>query len=119
MFAPTRRSPKVKHGPVNSSLSSIRSYRTAPIGLAIYGPDLRYLRVNEQLAKINGLSADKHPGLMTRDVNPDVAKAVELYLRRVFSRGESIFNVEIQSTTQTQAGGATHLAGQFPSASRS
>jgi PAS domain S-box-containing protein len=79
-------------------------FRTAPIGLAIYGPDLRYLRVNEQLAKINGLSADKHPGLMTRDVNPDVAKAVELYLRRVFSRGESIFNVEIQGSAQTQSG---------------
>jgi len=78
-------------------------YRTAPIGLAIYGPDLRYLRVNEQLAKINGLPADKHPGLMTRDVNPGVAKAVEPYLRRVFSRGESIFNVEIQSTTQAQS----------------
>jgi len=79
-------------------------YRTAPIGLAIYGPDLRYLRVNEQLAKINGLSADKHPGMMTRDVNPGVAKAVELYLRRVFSRGESILNVEIQSTTLAQSG---------------
>ena len=79
-------------------------FRTAPIGLAIYGPDMRYLRVNEQLAKINGLSADKHPGLMTRDVNPDVAKAVELYLRRVFSRGESIFNVEIQGSAQTQSG---------------
>jgi two-component system cell cycle sensor histidine kinase/response regulator CckA len=79
-------------------------FRTAPIGLAIYGPDMRYLRVNEQLAKINGLSADKHPGLMTRDVNPDVAKAVELYLRRVFARGESIFNVEIQGSAQTQSG---------------
>jgi len=79
-------------------------FRTAPIGLAIYGPDMRYLRVNEQLAKINGLSADKHPGLMTRDVNPDVAKAVELYLRRVFTRGESIFNVEIQGSAQTQSG---------------
>jgi two-component system, cell cycle sensor histidine kinase and response regulator CckA len=79
-------------------------YRSAPIGLAVYGPDLRYLRVNEQLARINGLAADKHRGLMTRDVNPDVAKAVEPYLRRVFSRGESILNVEIQGTTQAQSG---------------
>ncbi len=79
-------------------------YRTAPIGLAVYGPDLRYLRVNEQLARINGLPADQHPGLMTRDVNPDVARAVEPYLRRVFSRGESILNVEIQGTTQAQTG---------------
>ncbi|HTQ60987.1 MAG TPA: response regulator [Candidatus Solibacter sp.] len=79
-------------------------YRTAPIGLAIYGPDLRYLRVNEQLARINGVPADQHPGLMTRDVNPEVAKAVESYLRRVFSRGESILNVEIQGGRQTCPG---------------
>lgn len=71
-------------------------YRTAPIGLALYGPDLRYQRVNEELARINGVPAEQHVGLMTRDLNPDVAKAVEAYLRRVFSRGESIHNVEIQ-----------------------
>ncbi|MGC1088422.1 MAG: PAS domain S-box protein, partial [Candidatus Acidiferrum sp.] len=80
-------------------------YRTAPIGLAIYGPDLRYLRVNEHLARMNGLPADQHPGLMTRDVNVEISKAVEPYLRRVFSRGESIFNVEIQSAPQTDLGG--------------
>ena len=79
-------------------------YRTAPIGLAVYGPDLRYLRVNEQLARINGLPADQHVGLMTRDVNPDVAGSVEPYLRRVFSRGESILNVEIQGAIKTQSG---------------
>lgn len=76
-------------------------YRTAPIGLAIYGPDLRYLRVNEHLARMNGLPADQHLGLMTRDVNEEIAKAIEPYLRRVFSRGESIFNVEIQSAPQS------------------
>lgn len=81
-------------------------YRTAPIGLAVYGPDLRYLRVNEQMARINGVPADQHPGQMTRDVHPDVAKAFEYYLRRVFSRGESIQNVEIQSTPHVLNGPA-------------
>jgi two-component system, cell cycle sensor histidine kinase and response regulator CckA len=37
-------------------------------------------------------------------VHPEVAAAVELYLRRVFSRGESILNVEIQETRQVQSG---------------
>jgi PAS domain S-box-containing protein len=81
-------------------------YRTAPIGLAIYGPDLRYLRVNEQLARINGVPAEKHRGLMTRDVNPDIAKSIEPHLRRVFSHGESIQNVEIEGTAKTQSGAA-------------
>jgi len=90
-------------------------YRTAPIGLAVYGPDLRYLRVNEKLAHINGLAADQHQGLMTRDVHPDVSKAVEYYLRRAFSRGESIQNVEIQSTPDSQNGAdRTWLASFHP-----
>ncbi len=90
-------------------------YRTAPIGLAVYGPDLRYLRVNEQLAHINGFPADQHPGRMTRDVHPEVAGAVELYLRRVFSRGESILNVEIQGAAHAESGAErTWLASFHP-----
>jgi two-component system, cell cycle sensor histidine kinase and response regulator CckA len=79
-------------------------YRTAPIGLAVYGPDMRYLRVNEWLAHINGFPADQHPGRMTRDVHPEVATAVEIYLRRVFARGESILNVEIQGAPRERPG---------------
>ena len=79
-------------------------YRTAPIGLAVYGPDLRYQRVNEHLARINGMPAEQHVGRMTRDVNPDVARVIEAYLRRVFSRGESIHNVEIQASAQAGPG---------------
>lgn len=79
-------------------------YRTAPIGLAVYGPDLRYVRVNEHLAKLNGMPAEKHQGLMTRDVNPDIARAIEPYLRRVFARGESILNVEVQGATPAREG---------------
>jgi PAS domain S-box-containing protein len=78
-------------------------YQTAPIGLAVYGPDLRYLRVNEHMARMNGLPADKHPGIMTRDVNPDIAKAIEPYLRRVFAQGQSILNVEVAGSTLADA----------------
>lgn len=78
-------------------------YRTAPIGLAVYGPDLRYLRVNEHMARMNGLPADKHQGLMTRDVNPDIARAVETLLRRAFAQGESISNVEVHGSMRANA----------------
>jgi two-component system cell cycle sensor histidine kinase/response regulator CckA len=89
-------------------------YRTAPIGLAVYGPDMRYLRVNEQLAHINGFPADRHPGRMTRDVHPEVAGAVELYLRRVFSRGQSILNVEIQGAPAESGAERTWLVSFHP-----
>lgn len=79
-------------------------YRTAPIGLALYGPDMRYLRVNEHLAHINGVPADRHTGLMTRDINPEIGKLIEPYLRRALSKGESSHNVEIHGATQARPG---------------
>jgi two-component system, cell cycle sensor histidine kinase and response regulator CckA len=79
-------------------------YRTAPIGLAVYGPDLRYLRVNEHMARMHGFPAEQHQGLMTRDVSLDISKAIEPYLHRVIARGESILNVEVQGTTRAQHG---------------
>ena len=78
-------------------------YQTAPIGLAVYGPDLRYLRVNEHMARMNGLPADQHQGLMTRDVNPDMARAIEPHLRRAFAEGKSILNVELRAATNAGA----------------
>ena len=79
-------------------------YRTAPIGLGVYGPDLRYLRVNEELARMNGLPAEQHAGHMTRDFNPDIAEVTEHYLRTVLKSGESISNVEMEGTMNAQPG---------------
>ena len=79
-------------------------YRTAPIGLAVYGPDLRYIRVNEELARINGFLPEEHAGRLTRELNPDVAEIVEPHLKRVFARGESIQNVEARGTTRAHPG---------------
>jgi two-component system cell cycle sensor histidine kinase/response regulator CckA len=79
-------------------------YRTAPIGLGVYGPDLRYMRVNEELARINGFPAEKHAGHLTREFNPDIADVTEPYLRTVLTSGESISNVEVEGTTRAQPG---------------
>lgn len=88
-------------------------YQTAPIGLAVYGPDLRYLRVNEHMARINGFPAEQHAGLMTRDVSADIGRSIEPYLRRVFARGESIMNVEVQGTTRGQPEVQRNLLASF------
>jgi two-component system, cell cycle sensor histidine kinase and response regulator CckA len=88
-------------------------YSTAPIGLAVYGPDLRYVRVNEHMAHLNGFPAEQHPGLMTRDINLDLSKAIEPYLRRVIARGESILNVEVRGTTRAQHGVLRHWLASF------
>src|SRR3712207_5075489 len=65
-------------------------FESAPIGLAHYDRELRYVRVNSRLAEINGTPAGLHPGRRTRDVLPDVAEQVEASLRAVLATGEPV-----------------------------
>ena len=52
-------------------------YRTAPIGLALVDRDLRFLRINDKLAEIDGMPIDAHIGRTLREVVPSVADTVE------------------------------------------
>lgn len=79
-------------------------YGTAPVGLCVIGPDFRFLRMNETLAKTNGRSAEEHIGRTLREVVPDLADQAESMLRRVFETGEPIENVEIEGETPAQPG---------------
>ncbi|SCZ67580.1 PAS domain-containing protein [Thiohalomonas denitrificans] len=48
-------------------------YRSVPVGLAILDPSLRYLRINQQLADIHGLSVQAHIGKTIWEVVPNIA----------------------------------------------
>ena len=50
-------------------------YRTAPIGLGVPDTDLRFERVNERLAEMNGLPVEAHIGHTVRELRPDLADA--------------------------------------------
>ena len=52
-------------------------YRTAPVGLCLLDTDLRFVSINERLAKINGLSVAEHIGHTLREVVPEIADTVE------------------------------------------
>ena len=77
-------------------------YRTAPIGLALVDRDLRFLRINEKLAEIDGVPMDAHIGRTLREVVPGVADTIEPLYRRVFETGEPVLHVEIHGTTPAQ-----------------
>ncbi len=74
-------------------------YRSLPVALAVFGCDMRFLRVNDEVAKFDGLPAAAHIGLTLREVAPDFANATEGYLRKVFQTGESVSNIELQGGT--------------------
>ncbi|MET9827937.1 SpoIIE family protein phosphatase [Streptomyces sp. NPDC006385] len=64
-------------------------FTQSPIGLAMLGPDLRFLRVNEALARMDGVPVAAHVGRRVTEVAPG-AGALESVMRRVLDRGEAV-----------------------------
>ncbi|MDO0917351.1 SpoIIE family protein phosphatase [Streptomyces sp. DT2A-34] len=64
-------------------------FTQSPIGLAMLGPDLRFLRVNEALARMDGVPVAEHVGRRVTDVAPG-ARALESAMRRALDRGEAV-----------------------------
>ena len=79
-------------------------YRNAPVGLCVLDRDLRYVRINERLAEINGIPAEAHIGKRVHDLMPELAEAVEPEMRRVLETGQPRLNIEIVSETPAQQG---------------
>ncbi|MFJ8162736.1 SpoIIE family protein phosphatase [Streptomyces sp. NPDC096136] len=80
---------------MRDSLAALQSLFTqSPIGLATLGPDLRFLRVNDALARMNGVSAAEHLGRRLTEVVPGVnATALEATMRQVLERGTAVLDV--------------------------
>ncbi len=67
--------------------------------MCLVDTELRYVRVNQQLADINNKSIDQHIGKTIAEVIPKLAPYIEPAYRQVLESGEPIEGVEIQSTT--------------------
>jgi PAS domain S-box-containing protein len=50
------------------------TYRTAPVGLGVLDLDLRYIRLNEQLASVSGLPVEELIGKSVPEMVPDIAE---------------------------------------------
>jgi PAS domain S-box-containing protein len=74
-------------------------YRDAPVGLAFFDAELRYVRVNDALADINGLPAADHLGHRIADLLPDMDPQVERDIARVLETGEPIVDAEVTAAT--------------------
>ena len=80
------------------------TYDTAPVGLCVLDPDLRYRRINRRLAEINGRSVEEHLGRHVREVVPDLLEQAEDALNRVMESGEALHGIEIVGETPAQPG---------------
>ncbi len=77
-------------------------YATTPVGLAVLDRDLRQVRINEQLAAINGRSVAEHIGRTGFDLVPDIANTLDSQLQQVIATGEPLINLEITGITPAQ-----------------
>lgn len=90
---------------VQRQLAEIETiYQSAPIGLNVLDTDLRFVRINQRLADMNGFSVEEHLGKTIRDLLPDLADTAEALLRPILATGEPLLNVEIRGETPAQPG---------------
>jgi PAS domain S-box-containing protein len=78
-------------------------YRHAPIGLCVLDTDLRWVRINEHMAGINGFPVEEHIGRRPHELVPDLS-GVEPLLRRVLETGEPVTGIELTGMTPAKPG---------------
>ncbi|MDY7225903.1 PAS domain-containing sensor histidine kinase [Hyalangium rubrum] len=71
---------------------------TAPIGLAFLDMELRYVRINDVLARFNGHPPEAHLGRRPREVLGPPGALLEQRLQRVLESGVPIEKVELSSS---------------------
>ncbi|WP_269856934.1 SpoIIE family protein phosphatase [Streptomyces sp. RPT161] len=75
-------------------------FSQSPIGLAVYDTDLRFMRINDALARMNGLSSEQHIGGTLSEVLPGInAKEIEEVMRRVLATGEPVVDARSHGRT--------------------
>ena len=88
---------------------------SAPVGFAFYDPGLRFTRINDALAAINGAPAAAHIGRTVREMIPALADYLEPLLRDVLTTGEAMRDLEISGETPASPGETRHwLATYYP-----
>ncbi len=107
--------PRVSGLDVSDSALLATLLREAPIGFAFFGPDLRVRRINQTLARLDGLDLEAHLGLLPSQVWPGtLASRVESAVRHVLADGQPLLesNQPVSEAAARPAGPGPATAGQ-------
>lgn len=88
-------------------------YQTAPVGLLFVDQNLRYVRINERLAQLNGKLVSEHIGRTIREVVPEIAAIVEPLYRQVIETRQPILNYELNTHATVQSGDDRFLVASY------
>jgi PAS domain S-box-containing protein len=87
-------------------------FHDSPAGMGITDGDGRYVRVNEALARMSGVSVAEHQGRTLAEIAPDIAAEATPLLERVRSTGEAIFQHELHFEREGRQ--RSYLVSYFP-----
>ncbi|WP_051970707.1 SpoIIE family protein phosphatase [Kitasatospora azatica] len=80
-------------------------FTQSPVGMAVYDNELRFVRLNEALASINGLSVEEHLGRRITDVLPGInGTEIESVMRHVLITGEPVLDARSHGRTPGDPG---------------
>ncbi|MEG4518280.1 MULTISPECIES: PAS domain-containing protein [unclassified Microcoleus] len=79
-------------------------YASAPIGLCFLDNELRFVRLNDWLAEINGVPAAAHIGKTLREILPEMADDLEPLYRQVIETKVPLKQLEVRRTNSVQPG---------------
>lgn len=101
--------PRFEHGFIEGL------FEVAGIGLGLVDLELRYVRVNDALAGMNGVSAEDHAGRAIREILPSLADLAEPLLRQVIDSKEPVVDLELSGPTPADPEADRHfLASYYP-----
>jgi PAS domain S-box-containing protein/putative nucleotidyltransferase with HDIG domain len=90
---------------VKSQLAEITFYYdNAPIGLAVLDADLRYLRINNLLAEMNGIPAAEHLGKTVKEIVPALEEQARKVVSEIIKTGKPVTDIEFSGETAAQPG---------------
>ncbi|MBW4569555.1 MAG: response regulator [Tolypothrix carrinoi HA7290-LM1] len=90
---------------IRQQLTEIEAiYTNAPIGLCMLDTNFRYIRVNKQLAEINGISESEHLGRTVYEVLPELGNVQKPVFEQIIATRLPVLNRELQGETPAQPG---------------
>lgn len=89
-------------------------FAMAPVGMSIVDHHLRFMQINQPLAKINGASIEAHLGKTIWDTIPHLAPDLEPIFQQVLATGQPILNREESGYLANGGEIGTWLTSYFP-----
>jgi formate hydrogenlyase transcriptional activator len=84
------------------------------VGFVICDESLRYVLLNDALARMNGIPADAHLGKTVYDILGEAASKVEPAFHQVFATGEPLSNFELVAKLPARTEPARWIENYFP-----